>query len=546
MYLTSLPSIPSQIALQTCIGLSHREDTDNDIDDINAGTYSIYSSVIDQVWLSELEGFVPEISDPYDYLETCFSSFAEGYILYDYEKQKALVPSIITYASVHNSIPIDINEVSSLNPPLTLNLLSDLSHEWRFMTPFTATEHMFTNYINQTTSLAKLNPGYDFDGFTHDLLPPLSSDLDIDVNLIDFIVKEKLFLMYLVRNCVPDTREHKLFSRIVTENTWMKPVKVYGYEDSIPLFGGDVFEAETNCVAQHNLGQIATKGVNNLSYFSRKTKQITEPLEQNPTEEVSFDSTTTYVALIVGDGDNINMLKKRNFIWWGARQARCRSDDSSYGRMCFPLTWTISPQLLTLIPDMIRYFFDGALNTGRDYFVLPPSGDLYSYPSMMPSEVQDNYIDNVVEDFRLLSTRSSVHWEWFFSWRDAITTYFPKYSAKTDSPTGFFLTNVPFDVPIMQFKLHEDFKIVGENEGVVLFKPNEWRGVSGTSEQSPSAKDMARRINLAPKGTLRHIYLTSDGGASIDSLYSMVDYLEDHVKIVSADALIDLAIQKGA
>ena len=44
--------------------------------------------------------------------------------------------------------------------------------------------------------------------------------------------------------CVPKTLEHKLFNRIVTENNWKKPVKVYGYEDSVPVFGGDVFEAE--------------------------------------------------------------------------------------------------------------------------------------------------------------------------------------------------------------------------------------------------------------------------------------------------------------
>ena len=27
------------------------------------------------------------------------------------------------------------------------------------------------------------------------------------------------------------------------------------------------------------------------------------------------------------------------------------------------------------------WYYDGALKTGHDYFVLPPSGDLYSYPA---------------------------------------------------------------------------------------------------------------------------------------------------------------------
>ena len=168
----------------------------------------------------------------------------------------------------------------------------------------------------------------------------------------------------------------------------------------------------------------------------------------------------------------------------------------------------------------------------------------YSNSLLRSSQVQDEYVDDVVEDFRIMSTRSSVHWEWFFSWSGAIKNYFPKFSNLITS-VGFFLTDVPFDVPILEFSHLEDFKIVGENNNVVLFKPNEWRGVDGETEQSPSARDMARRINGAPIGTITHIYLTSDGGASIDSIYEMVAYLEEYVVLVSADALIDLAVQKG-
>ncbi|GMH96003.1 hypothetical protein TrVE_jg11004 [Triparma verrucosa] len=541
MYLSALLNVTSQISLQSCIGLHNRETT-SETDATLADAYTLAEGRydIDQIWLSELSGVVPAASDPDDYLRSCFSSTsAQGYILYDYSKQKYLMPNIITYASLHSSIPIDVSDLSSFSSLPPLPLFSDLTTLWSHMTPYTATLHMFKNYINQTTSLAKLNPGYDFKGMGHDIMPNRDGG-DIDVLLVDYVYKEKLFLMYLARECVPKTLEHKLFNRIVTENNWKKPVKVYGYEDSVPVFGGDVFEAETNCASPHNLGQIATKGVNNLSYFSKKSKQIKSPLQQNPTEDITYASTLTYVAIIIGDGDNLNILKTRNLLWWSSRVSRCRDSD----KKCFPLSWTTSPQLKYILPDMMRYFYEEAERTGRDYFVLPPSGDMYSYPSLMPEEVQDEYVDDVVEDFRIMSTRSSVHWEWFFSWSGAIKNYFPKFSNLITS-VGFFLTDVPFDVPIPEFSHLEDFKIVGENNNVVLFKPNEWRGVDGETEQSPSARDMARRINGAPNGTITHIYLTSDGGASIDSIYEMVAYLEEDVVLVSADALIDLAVQKG-
>ena len=37
---------------------------------------------------------------------------------------------------------------------------------------------------------------------------------------------------------------------------WSKPVAVYGYNDAVDILGGWVFEAETNCIPEHNMGQV--------------------------------------------------------------------------------------------------------------------------------------------------------------------------------------------------------------------------------------------------------------------------------------------------
>jgi hypothetical protein len=61
-----------------------------------------------------------------------------------------------------------------------------------------------------------------------------------------------------------------------------------------------LFEAETNCVKEHNMGQIASNGVNNLAYFSRKPA-IETPLVQSPLDSPEFNASKTYLAFVIGD-----------------------------------------------------------------------------------------------------------------------------------------------------------------------------------------------------------------------------------------------------
>lgn len=95
-------------------------------------------------------------------------------------------------------------------------------------------------------------------------------------------------------------------------NPWERPIKVFGYDNSWAL-AGNIFEAETFCDAEHNLGQIATDGTSNLAFFSRKEK-ITQPLLTNPKQpSQKYNSKNTYISLVLGDGDNINDVKTYMF-----------------------------------------------------------------------------------------------------------------------------------------------------------------------------------------------------------------------------------------
>merc|ERR1712046_188240 len=277
-----------------------------------------------------------------------------------------------------------------------------------------------------------------------------------------------------------------------------------------------------------------------MAYFSRKAP-ISTPLVQNPEPpREQYNKSKTYVALIIGDGDNMNFLKGSRRDWIEQRVQKCKE-----GKGCFPLLWTISPHVLHLAPDMARWYFNQSFLTKNDYFVLPPSGDLYSYPSMMSKTDQATFVMNTERDCKLLNTSSIVAWEWFYDWGHAISEYFPQY-ANRGVVRSAFAVNVPFNLPTAQFWPNEYYKVFDGK--FVLFRPREWRGTSGkgdvplSKKEMLSAKDMAKEVNGYRKGTVTNIYLTSDGGAKLSDVYDLVEGLEEHVQVVSHSMVADMAL----
>ena len=48
-------------------------------------------------------------------------------------------------------------------------------------------------------------------------------------------------------------------------------------------------------------------------------------------------------------------------------------DCATPGSACPPLTWTISPHLAQLAPDLLEWYYAQSHWTGTDYFALPPT-----------------------------------------------------------------------------------------------------------------------------------------------------------------------------
>ena len=74
---------------------------------------------------------------------------------------------------------------------------------------------------------------------------------------------------------------------------------------------------------------------------------------KNPAPTAVYNASKTSLALVVGDGDNVQYMKGSRATWMAQRVAACAADPATG---CFPLLWTVSPHLLHLAPDMLRWF----------------------------------------------------------------------------------------------------------------------------------------------------------------------------------------------
>lgn len=511
-------SVATRISVQACVGLFNRNES-------QAGAaYTIYEDR-DLLWFQELEGPVPEVTPVATFLQNCVSKVAQGRVRYNYTAQRLLLPHLLTPAAVLGAIPFQDGDAD------TLPVVFDAVKEFDGMDEHDATNYIYKHYVNDTITMAKLNPGLD----TKKHPPPLDGVLE--TKLIDYIVKNKLFTFWMMNSCIPLTKEHALMEQIANNNPWPKPIAVYGYDNSWNL-GGDFFEAETKCTKEHQMGQVASASVANLGFLSRKPA-ITEPLVGNPAPTETYNASRSYVSFVIGDGDNVAILKGSHYDWVKTRLAECANSTCTY-----PLLWSVSPHASHLAPDLLQWFHKAALKTGQDHFVLPPSGHLYAYASEMQDDAQDAFVRDTEEDCIILNTSASVAWEWFGSWKKALDHYFPKYS-KRNVVKSLFTTNVPYLFPVLEL-MPEKYKIVGGS--TVVFSPREWRGAHANSTDKffYTPEQMADELNNknAP-GTVSHIYLTSDGGGSPELFNQLVPLLDEHVKVVNHNALASLALQRG-
>lgn len=516
-----------QLAVQACAGLRNRS---------AGGSVFVDSGAHDAAWLPELAVTPAATVSAAEFLRTCVTAFP-ACVRYDYASQRALLPNVLTVAAALGALPVD----GSLGVTCARTAFDAVDAFRARNTPELATRYVFEQYGAQTTGLAMLNPGYDMQAADQSN-PPITRDMG--AALVDTVFARRLFVVFLVNGCTPGHPERALLSNIANAGRWPTPVGVYGYNSSWFVAGGFLHEAQTRCLDSRNMGAIASEA-SNLSFFATRAAPIraSNVVRPNALEAVTYDPSRTYVAFVVGDGDNIAYMLSTRRDWFRQRLAACAAS----GTPCPPLTWTISPHLAQLAPDVLRWYYDQARRTGRDYFALPPSGHLYAYPTSLAPAAADAFVAATEEDACILGIGSTVHWDWNGTWRDAEDRFLPKYAREAGPIRGVFAMNVPYPLPAFTSWPDEQFYEVLTGAGggrAAVFRPRSWRGVNDDSNRHfYSPRRMSEEINGYPRGTVTWVYLTSDGGLSLETSYAaLLPLLAPHVQLVSTDTAARLAL----
>ncbi len=516
----------TQLAVAACAGLANRK---------SGGSVYLDADPHDLGWLRELGLSAAVTVGAESFLASCVAAFP-ACVRYDYEKQKALLPNVLTAAAALGAVPLDDGQKTTCASPV-FDAVVELADK---NTPLLATPYVFAKFGAQTTGLAMLNPGYD-----QNPSEPRSPALNQEMKpaLVDFVFSEKLFVAFLVNGCTKGHPERDVLSGIVAAGRWPTPLGVYGYNNSWNVLGGYLYEAQTGCLDSHDMGAIASEA-GNLSFFSTRAPAITEAgaVVQNPAAAVTYDAEKTYVAFVVGDGDNIQYMLTTRRDWFQRRIAACDASPSA----CAPLTWSISPHLTHLAPDVLSWYYAQSHRTKRDSFVLPPSGHLYAYPSSLAEDVQNRFVEATGRDACVLGLTGSVNWDSVGTWHDAEDHFLPKY-LKNGSIRGIFPVNVPFAFEAFPWWPDERFfEVLKDADGgrLALFRPREWRGIDSESDPFRLTPElMAAEIAAYPKGTITWVYMTSDGGLTLEnSFLALGKLLPPHVQLVDADTAANLAI----
>lgn len=518
---------PLQLAVQACAGLRNRA---------AGGSVFVDSGQHDAAWIPELAITPAMTVSATEFLRGCLATFP-ACVRYDYAGQRALLPNVLTVAAALGALPID----GSLGVTCGSTAFDAVETFRARNTPELATRYVFEQYGAQTTGLAMLNPGYDMQAADQGS-PSITRDMG--PALVDTVFAQRLFVVFLVNGCTANHPERALLSSIVNAGRWPSPVAVYGYNSSWLVAGGYLHEAQTRCLESRNMGAIASEA-GNLSFFATRAAPIraSNVVRPNALESITHDPAKTYVAFVVGDGDNIAYMLSTRRDWFRQRLATC----AAAGAPCPPLTWTISPHLTRLAPDVLRWYYDQARRTGRDYFALPPSGHLYAYPSSLAPAAADAFVAATEEDACILGTASTVHWDWSSAWRDAEARFLPKYARVNGAIRGVFPMNVPYPLPAFTWWPDDQFNdvLTGPDGGrVALFRPRSWRGVNNDANRYfYSPRRMSEEINGYPRGTVTWVYLTSDGGLTLENSYTaLLPLLAPHVQLVSTDTAARLAL----
>lgn len=308
--------------------------------------YTLSSTEPDyKIWLEDLKdnyGVNYEIiKDPWVLLNK-FSSYVNGYILYNNIDKNPSINNACSLASLKDSIAIDEGIESKVKDYGITNLI----HDCRNTDKYWAYNNLWNSGLNHSTVI-ELSPN-----------KPIS--------LRDYGIISKSLIFY--EDDLEDyTLRQKIFSSMDDGGCCLG-------------WGPDEYK-NVSTASQYGIDMIASDWSFNLSALSSFP---TKTQIQNTTNNIPIENDVHYVTFIMSDGDNQQWYLGSNYgaeKWYG----------SPY-RGNFNLGWTISPSLYYLSPTVFNLYYKAAATKNyTDNFLVPPSGNGYIYPSKFPINKLDSY-----------------------------------------------------------------------------------------------------------------------------------------------------------
>lgn len=249
----------------------------------------------------------------------------------------------------------------------------------------------------------------------------------------------------------------------------------------------------------------------------------TEGLTQRPAAtHVTTEEDVHYVTFLVSDGDNVafNLWAMQSYF-----------SHELHGQ--FPLGFTISPSLYDLAPAALRWYFDCA--AASDYFVAGPSGSGYVFPSKMPADKLDAYLERL-DDYMSLSGLSICNildqgimdnpqvYEKYLAQPHIDALFYTGYGEKGEGRIRF----------------------AGNGKPIIEQRSVLWQGIDGGSDRGEE-RSVIEQINSRPANphvaegyTFVFVHCWTKDQAAVKQV---IDGLNANVRVVSPDVFVQLVKQ---
>ncbi len=334
--------------------------------------YTLNSSQPDyKIWLDNLkENYMvsyENVSNPWHLLDV-FKDYIEGYVLYNNKLlNDPSINNACTLASLNNCIAVD----ETIQEKARIYGITKIIGDCRNTDENWAFDNLWNSGLNHSIVI-QLSPGNS-------------------TALRDYAIMTKSLIFYEDKINVTVLRD-KVFSAMD--------------KDSLCLgWGPDEF-INVSTASKYGISIIAADWSYNLTVLSSFPSS---PIKQKNLVPMLIKDNVHTVTFIMSDGDNQQWDLGTNYgshKWFG----------SPY-KGNFNLGWSLSPSLYYLAPTVFKLYYESAAHgSTNDYFLVPPSGNGYMYPSKFDKKSFDininrlnDYMENVDENYVSIIDDSSFY-----------------------------------------------------------------------------------------------------------------------------------------